>query len=54
MAQMKDILNMDKSIFDKKILGIQDKIYYNKRRLLECREDADVFTITKQIDKGLT
>jgi hypothetical protein len=54
MDQMKDILNMDKSVFDKKILGIQDKIYYNKRRLLECREDADVFKITKQIDKGIT
>ena len=56
MAQMKDILNMDKSEFDKKILDIQDKIYYNKKQLLECREHVDVFKITKQIDeeKGIT
>ena len=56
MSQMKDILNMDKSEFDKKILDIQDKIYYNKKQLLECREHVDVFKITKQIDeeKGIT
>ena len=50
MSQMKDILNMDKDVFSQKILDIQDKVYYNKRQLLDCREDVDVFTIAKQID----
>ena len=50
MSQMKDILNMDKDVFSQKILAIQDKVYYNKRQLLDCREDVDVFTIAKQID----
>ena len=51
MTQIKDILNMDRDMLNKKILDIQDKIYYNKRQLLECRDDVDVFTITKQIDE---
>jgi hypothetical protein len=53
MAQIKDILNMDRSVLDKKILDIQDKISYNKRQLLECREDADVFSIVNQIEKNI-
>ena len=51
MAQMKDILNMNKAVFNKKILDIQDKIYYNKRQLLDCREDIDVFSIVKEIEE---
>jgi hypothetical protein len=51
MAQIIDILNMDRDMFNKKILDIQDKIHYNKRHLLECRDDVDVFTITKQIEE---
>jgi hypothetical protein len=50
MTQMKDILNMDKNILKKKLLDIKDKIHYNKRHLLECRDDADIFKIAKQID----
>jgi len=42
---------MDRDMFNKKILDIQDKIHYNKRHLLECRDDVDVFTITKQIEE---
>ena len=42
---------MDRDIFNKKILDIQDKIYYNKKQLLECRDDVDVFTIAKQIEE---
>ena len=55
---LKSKKNIDKSFqeFDKKILDIQDKMYYNKKQLLECREHVDVFKITKQIDeeKGIT
>ena len=50
MTQIKDILNMDRDMLNKKILDIQDKIYYNKRQLLECRDDVDVSTIIKQIE----
>ena len=54
MAQIKDILNMDRNILDKKILDIQDKIYYNKRQFLDCRkDDVDVFSVAKQIEKNL-
>jgi hypothetical protein len=35
MAQIKDILNMDRDVLKKKLLDIRDKIYYNKRQLLE-------------------
>jgi len=52
MSQIKDILNMDRSVLDKKILDIQDKIYYNKRQLLDCRkDDVDVFSIVKEIEE---
>ena len=52
MTQIKDILNMDRDMLNKKILDIQDKIYYNKRQLLDSyRDDVDVSTITKQIEE---
>ena len=42
---------MDRDIFNKKILDIQDKIYYNKRQLLECRDvKMNIFEMAKQID----
>ena len=50
MTQIKDILNMDRDILNKKLLNIQVKIEYNKRQLLEYRNSVDVFTIIKQID----
>ena len=51
MTQIKDILNMDRDVLKKKLLDIQDKIYYNKRQLLDSyRDDVDVSTITKQIE----
>jgi hypothetical protein len=46
---------MDKDILNKKILNIQDKIDYNKRQLLECRDETvwvkdGVFEMARQID----
>lgn len=41
---------MDENILKKKLLDIEDKIYYNKRLLLDYRDDMDVFKIAKQID----
>ena len=50
MTQIKGILNIDREVLNKKILEIQGKIQYNKRQLLEYRDDVDVFSIIKQID----
>ena len=50
MTQIKSILEMDKNILKKKLLDIEDKIYNNKRHLLDCRDYMDVFKIAKQID----
>jgi len=50
MTQIKSILEMDENTLKKKLLDIKDKIHYNKRHLLECRDDVDIFKIAKQID----
>ena len=50
IIQIKSILEMDENILKKKLLDIEDKIYYNKRLLLDYRDDMDVFKIAKQID----
>ena len=51
ISQIKDILNMDRDVLNKKILDIQGKIQYNKRQLLECRDvKMNIFEMAKQID----
>jgi len=56
MTQIKDILDMDKDILNKKLHNIQDKLEYNRRHLLEYRDKTDwvktgIFEIAKQIDE---
>ena len=52
ISQIKDILNMDKDVLNKKLLDISDKILYNKRQLLEYRDvEINVFEMAKQIDE---
>ncbi len=51
IIQIKSILEMDDNILKKKLHDIEDKIYYNKRLLLDYRDDmGDITNITKQID----
>ena len=51
MTQIKSILEMDKNILKKKLSDIENKIYYNKRHLLDYRDDmGDITKIAKQID----
>ena len=56
MTQIKNILDSNNNIFNKKLHSIQDKLEYNKRHLLEYRDKTDwvktgIFEIAKQIDE---
>ena len=56
MTQIKNILDSNNNIFNKKLHSIQDKLEYNKSHLLEYRDKTDwvktgIFEIAKQIDE---